>query len=296
LFYTLEDKKSALVFSFGTSREQARSLSSTNFYKTGSTVKKELLFGPRFYIGKDYFVEALIGNFLTRYNFKIDEGKSPISGLIDYEQISAGIGGTIGAGKTFKLSDKIEAVVKAKVSFGLPELKTILNASLNAGIIFNNKKIEKENDFEDSRNWTVSVTGGVVSPGFLQSANYDIGANYGIEAAIRKSPGIESFCSLNFVTINKKYTSSDRNIVNLTFGPRFFFGGKGYKALAEMSTGFYVYDSDALNLGANFGPGIIISITKYVAFTAKSNIHIIFNHKNQPGSFLTASGGLRYTL
>ena len=302
LFYTLEDKKSAIVFCFGISKEQARSLDNTNYYKIGSTVKKELLFGPRFYIGKGFFVEGLIGNFLTRYNFKIDEGKSQISGLLDYEHVSAGIGGAIGAGKTFRLSDNLEADVKAQITFGLPELNTILKTSLNAGIIFNNEKIEKGNDVQDGNIWTVSLTGGVISPEFLHSTEYDIGANCGIEAALRKSSRVEVFCGLNYSKINEKYTSSsDRNIINFMFGPRFFFGSSNYLVFTEISTGFYIYDVgndpiDALYLGGNFGPGIILSITKYVGFTAKSNIHIIFNHKNQPGSLLTASGGLRYEL
>jgi len=72
----------------------------------------------------------------------------------------------------------------------------------------------------------------------------------------------------------------------------------------EIGTGFYfdyyniysVYERDNISAGVNIGTGVVISLNEHIGFPLKSKIHLIFNDRNRPGGYLTAAGGLRYTL
>ena len=303
VFYMMKNQSSAVVLGFSFSRAQAHDYQYNN--QPGYTEKKEITFGPRFYTGKGYYFEAALSNFLSSYNFPApDDPGLRILGI--YDRVYSGAGFEIGAGKTFDISSSTGLILKARIGLGLISKATILNSSLNAGIVFNNKETMKETGQKPAGSkWYITLTGGLINPEFFHSANYSLGGNFGVEAALKNNPNSEFFWGLSYHQVKANTTSmSTRNIIDVMSGPRFYFGSQKASAFFEMGAGLYFYNHikadnitpNAIIIGGKFGPGISVSISKHFSFIAKSNIHFVFDDRRHPAGFLTAAGGLRYML
>ena len=305
IFYTMKDQKSSIIFGFSFSKAQAHDFENNLYKQSGFTEKKEFTFGPRFYLGKGYFVEAALEDFLSSYNFRVTEDKAMV-GLGHSDITYAGAGGALGAGRIFRLSQNTGLIVKARFSFGFLDKKAILNSILNAGIIFNNRETGNETEQKlQKSNWSFTVSGGFTNPEFFHSANYNIAGNFGFEAAFRNTSKSELFWNLNYnkVSVDNNFLNT-RNIIDITFGPRFFFGNNKIAAFTEIGAGLYFYNHireqnikpNAMVIGGKVGPGMIFGISKHIAITAKSDMHLVFDEGRHPGGFLTVSGGLKYML
>lgn len=296
LSYDLKNKNSALVITanYGRIKYLFKEYPAFNSYKE----YYELTFGPRFYIGKKYFVETLLGNYIVNYTQERPE---------THEDIYLRFGIDAGAGLIIKITNDFDAVIKGRTNFLLTGERTILSGSLTTGIVFRNKKIEPEIEKRYSKNgvWSVTVSGGINNPELFRSVNYLAAGHIDVEGAYKSTPKFEVYGNLEYNEIERNpsyYTR--RSLIDLNFGPRFLFGHDKYLSFFELGMGLYIQDylnayysnGDIPYMGVNFGGGIIININKHIGFPVRSKIHLVFNGNNKPGGFLTATGGLRYTL
>ncbi len=308
MFYDMNKEKSAVVINVNYGRIKKRVLNTESVNNNTYTEYFELTFGPRFYLGKRYFFETVLGNYVVN---QVTNRPQPVGLeynpeiLLENATFCFGVG--IGSGSRFKLSDNFDVIIKGKMNFLLPQLNAILYAGLNTGIVFNNKKIETEIETKYSKNrtWSVTVSGGINNPELFHSDEYRLAGNIGIEGAYRSAPKFEVYGSINYNKIDKRTSLNyDGSITDLTFGPRFMFGEEKYLSFIELGMGLYMQDyqydyySDNSGpfMGINFGTGLIIGINEHIGFPIKGKIHLLFNERNHPGGFLTATGGLRYTL
>jgi hypothetical protein len=306
LFCNMLGKKSAIVVTAGYSRIKYTS----NNYAGLNPYKEyyELTFGPRFYLGKGYFVETLLGNYIINYAYDM-----PRSVGLEYyggrlaEELYTCFGINAGAGTQLELTEDFDGIIKGRINFILPDLKSTIYAGLTAGIVFRNKKIEPETEKLYSKNgtWSFTVSGGINNPELFHSSNYNIGGNAAAELAYRSAPKFEVYGNLEYNEIqrNPDY-SRGRSLIDLTFGPRFLFGKEKYLSFCELGMGMYIQDylntyysnGDVPYMGVNFGTGVIINVNKHIGFPFRGKIHLIFNGNSHPGGYLTATGGLRYVL
>jgi hypothetical protein len=308
MFYDMNKKKSAVVINLNYGRIKKQAPNTESDGDNTYTEYFELSFGPRFYLGKSYFIETLLGNFFVIYvtNRPTPVGQEYNPGiLLENATMCFGVG--IGTGSRFKLSDDFDVIIKGKINFLLPGLKTILYAGLNTGIVFHNKKRDPEIEKQYYKNgtWSVTVTGGIINPELFHSADYEAAENIGIEGAYRSTPRFEVYGNLEYNRIkrNDRYTSGE-GIVDLILGPRFLVGTKKYLGFFELGMGLYMQDyqydyySDNSGpfTGVNFGTGVIFNINEHIGIPLKGKMHLVFNGNNRPGGYFTAAGGLRYTL
>ena len=132
-----------------------------------------------------------------------------------------------------------------------------------------------------------------------------IGGNIGAEIAYRSEPKFEIYGNLDFNSVNCRNSAIySSNTIDLICGPRFMIGTEKYKSFFELGMGLYLQDNQydyysvdsGLYLGLNFGTGLIINLNEQFGIPLKGKMHLVFNGNNKPGGFLTATGGLRYTL
>lgn len=306
MFCDINSGKSAIVINlnYGRIKKHPYNLESVTDYMY--TEYFELTFGPRFNIGKGYFVESLLGNYAVNNvtNMSKQVGLEYYPGSLINTSIY--FGASAGAGIRIKLSDDFDAIIKGRVNFLLAGHDPIVYAGLNTGIVFNNK-IDPETDIKYSKkgSWSVTISGGISNPELFRNDEYRVAPNFGIEGAYRSSPRFEAYGNIDYNGIvNKSSVLTDRRITDIIFGPRFFIGPDKYLSFFEIGTGLYfdyyniysVYERDNIYAGVNIGTGVIISLNEHIGFPLKGKMHLMFNDRNHPGGFLTASGGLRYTL
>jgi hypothetical protein len=303
LSYDMKGKKSAIVITANYSRIKytLNKYSGLNYYKE----YYEFTFGPRFYIGKKYFAETLLGNYIVNYTLERPEILYYSGGLHEDIYLRFGIGA--GAGLIINITKDFDAVIKGRTNLMLTGEKSIISGSLTTGIVFRNNKIEPETERLYSKNglWSVTVSGGINNPELFRSVDYQAAGHIDVEGAYRSAPKFEVYGNLEYNEIKRvsgyKHGSS---LIDLNFGPRFLFGNEKYLSFFELGMGMYIQDylsgyysnGDVPYMGVNFGSGIIINANKHISFPLRGKIHLIFNGNNHPGGFLTATGGLRYML
>ena len=308
IYYNMEDRKSAILFRINYGRMKNQTLEKEYYREERYAEFIELTFGPRFYIAKKYFIEGVMGNYITGYNGRRIYMVDPEFNISNLQRdVYMGFGAAIGAGSVLKLSENFDIIIKCKLNALFPILKTILYTEINTGIVFHNKKIDRdvEKKFMKENDWSVTASGGLTNPEFFHNERFEMTASAGFEAACRTDPGFEVYGGLNYNGIRRKGDyENEKVIIDITFGPRFLIGNGTNLGFVEMGTGFYVFSpvsnsyrvTDDLYVGLNIGTGILATMLKDLGFLVKSKMHFIFNERGEPGGYLTVAGGVRYEL
>jgi hypothetical protein len=305
LSYDMKGRKSAIVITANYGRIKY----TYNYSPEFDSYKEyyEITFGPRFYLGKGYFAETLLGNYIINYT---STRPDPVG--LEYQSgffgkgfyVCFGAGACVGT--RVKLTGDFDLIIKGRMNYLLPELKSVLSFGLTSGIVFLNKKIEPvvEKQYSKNGTWSITVSGGINNPELFRSVDYKAGGHIDVEGAYRSAPKFEVYGNLEYNEIKRNPEhSAGRSIIDLNFGPRFLFGKEKYLSFFEMGMGLYIQDylntyysnGDIPYMGINFGTGIIINVNEHIGFPVKGKIHMIFNGNDKPGGYLTATGGLRYT-
>lgn len=273
----------------------------------------EITFGPRFfdiYNREKYFIEAGMGNYWIFKSSRAYSGVEPYS-YYSSEEFSApdmGFGLNVGAGVLYSLTNNTDLLLRCKIHYALPVLKSVLYAGINTGIVFNNGKDQKKESTVDENNkaWSFTLSGGIYIPAYSEYYRYSTSGTTGLEIARKAGQSYEIFGKLNYNYIGRDvdyFSHYDLYLIDVSLGPRFYFGEKNTKVFMEIGSGVYYYTSqatyffrDALSGGFNLGTGIKQKLNGNVSLVLKSNAHLLFSVRNYPAAYITATGGIRLEI
>lgn len=271
----------------------------------------ELTFGPKFQLGKNYYLSVHLGNYFLTYNYE-DEYYSPYTYFYSNERSATypGFGASFEGGKIFKFSKSFDLTVNGKLSLGLPGMEPVIYGMLRAGVIFNNgKTAEKDRKkLPSEKTHSISLSGGITDPSFFNNDNYRITPNIGIEGTLKTSPKIELYGNVTYNKILDEYSyffnTAYGSITEITTGPRFIIGSQKYAGFVQPGVGLYLYyhrirsssSEEEMFYGINASAGFMINVFNDFRVVIKSGAHIIFDEQVRPGGYINTSGGIRYEL
>lgn len=262
----------------------------------------EITIGPRFYsnFGKQkYFIEGGLGNSMTfKSTSPYGNSDSPYMGLAI----------SFGAGTIFNVTDDMGLLVKCKIHYALPVLKSLLYAGLQTGIAFGNSSNRqwKHPENNTGRVWSFTLSGGIFYPPVHTiHGNYLTSGNFGIELARNPWRKVEIFGIINYSNIVQDFgyfRDNESFLTSLSIGPRFYLNENNTRAFIEMGGDLAFYGSEYYSFRDNFSPGINLGtgikqrLINNISFILKANSHFLFSSSYYPAVYFTVAGGIRLEL
>jgi hypothetical protein len=260
----------------------------------------EITFGPRFYgnYGKQiYFIEGGLGSSMV---FKSRPGGS--------DSPYMGLGINFGAGTIFNVADDLGLLLKCKIHYAVPVLKSLLYAGLQTGIAFgsSNNRHWKQPKINNGKVWSFTLSGGLYYP-IIHTihGNYMTSGNFGIELARNPWQKVELFGTINYSNIVQDFgyfRDKGSFLTSLSIGPRFYINESNTSAFIETGGDLAYYGSEYYSFRDNFTPGINLGtgikqkLINNINFILKANSHFLFSSSYYPAVYFTAAGGIRLEI
>lgn len=261
----------------------------------------EISFGPKFYIGSTYFVQAAMGNYIHSYKMIIPQSHLGYVYNIYDVDVHAGFGFNIGGGKKVSISKSLDLNLTAKFHSSFARLQSIDYITLNAGLVMKNDVVNSENKYNITP-FSLSVYGGIVQPEFFHSDRYQVSDFFGLDGGFSKSNNNEIFITMllsHFRNTEDENYRKDDIVFETAAGPRYFIGIDKTRGFVEFGGGFYVYDSSNresdIYLGTNAGVGLIHYVSSRLGVTLRTKMHILLG-LNAPSPYLNAGAGVRWDI
>ncbi|RPI19744.1 MAG: hypothetical protein EHM58_00630 [Ignavibacteriae bacterium] len=260
----------------------------------------EISIGPRFFTGKNYFIQGSFGNYI---HFGRYVNENNVYGKLYNTYTDAGLGFSIAAGRFIPLSKSLDLLMEGKIHSVLPQLKEVLYFTLNAGVVLNGKGNGlKQNSLN---NYSIAVSGGITNFDMFYTKEYKTKPNIGLEIGYKT--GGNEFLIIGMYNKIKNYRDNEyisRSLASITAGERIYIGEKNIKGFFEIGGGLYgssrtrsgiVETSDSKSgIGITAGAGVMYNITSRLNVIAKSVFNTIFSDKIKESPFITLQAGLRW--